>query len=156
MSTHVVAVDVLRRELDESTGILRSERLITCKQAIPSWILCLVGGKDVSYVREVSEVDVKNRTLTLRSINLTMNQLLSVYETVTYKPNPLNARNSTLFEQEAQIKAYANFRRLCNKIEDWSVERFGSNAKLGKAGFESVLQQVYQKVQDGAFEASKL
>ncbi|KAA8917034.1 hypothetical protein TRICI_000820 [Trichomonascus ciferrii] len=152
MSTHVVAVDTLRREVDPVTGVLTSERLITCKQAIPRWILSLVGGSDVSYVREVSQVDPKTKTLTLRSVNLTMNHLLSVYEIVTYKPDPKDPLHSTKFEQEAQITAYASFRRLCNKIEDWSVERFHQNAALGKAGFESVLQQVSQKVQDGVFK----
>jgi len=151
MSTHVVAVDVLRREIDPSTGVLRTERLITCKQAIPSWLLCIVGGADVSYVREVSEVDPKSRNLTLRSVNLTMNQLLSVYETVSYSPDPQNPFGSTIFSQEAQITAYASFRRLCSKIEDWTVDRFGQNAALGKKGFESVLQQLTQKVQDGVF-----
>lgn len=156
MSTHVIAVDVLRREIDSQSGVLRTERLITCKQAIPSWVLALVGGSDVSYVREVSEVDPRAKTLTLRSVNLTMNTLLSVYETVVYSPNPKDPANSTSFTQEAQITAYASFRRLCNKIEDWSVDRFHQNAKLGKAGFESVLQKVAQKVQEGVFRDEKL
>jgi len=156
MSTHVVAVDVLRREVDASTGVLRTERLITCKQAIPSWLLALVGGQDVSYIREVSEVNPVSRTLTLRSVNLTMNHLLSVYEIVTYSPDPSRPNESTLFTQEAQITAYASFRRLCSKIEDWSVDRFGQNAALGKAGFESVLKQVTQKVQDGVFREAAL
>lgn len=155
MSSHVVAVDTLRREVDPVTGVLRSERLITCKQAIPSWILALVGGSDVSYVREVSEVNPKTKTLTMRSVNMTMNHILSVYEIVTYSPNPENPRASTVFNQEARITAYASFRRLCNKIEDWSVERFGQNAKLGKAGFESVLQEVTKKVQEGVFRENQ-
>lgn len=156
MSTHVVAVDVLRREIDSKTGVLRTERLITCKQAIPSWILALVGGNNVSYVREVSEVDPKLKTLTLRSVNLTMNSLLSVYETVVYAPNAADPHNSTDFSQEAQITAYASFKRLCNKIEEWSVDRFHQNALLGKEGFESVLQKVTQRVQDGVFRDDKL
>lgn len=139
MSTHVVAVDVLRRELDPTSQILTSERLITCKQSIPSWLLYMVGGKDVSYVREVSTVDLNTKTLTLRSVNLTLSNLLKVYETVTYKPDATNPFK-TVFNQEAQITAYATIQRICNKIEDWSVQRFGENAKKGKAGFESVLK----------------
>jgi hypothetical protein len=154
MSTHVVAVDVLRREVDSNTGVLTTERLITCKQSIPKWIMALVGGTNVSYVREVSEVDPRSRTVTMRSVNLTMNNLLSVYETVVYRPDPQNPAMSTLFEQEAQITAYASFRRVCSKIEDWSVERFNHNAKLGRAGFESVLAQVTKKVQEGVFQTS--
>lgn len=156
MSTHVIAVDVLRREVDAASGILRTERLITCKQAIPRWLLALVGGADVSYVREVSEVDPKLKTLTLRSVNLTMNSLLSVYETVVYSPNSEDPQNSTDFSQEAQITSYASFRRLCNKIEEWSVDRFHQNALLGKQGFESVLQKVTQKVHDGVFREEML
>lgn len=158
VSTHVVAVDVLRREVDPVTGVLRTERLITCKQAIPKWILAMVGGTNVSYVREVSEVDPKAKTLTLRSVNLTMNNLLSVFETVVYKPDPVNPLSSTLFQQEAQITAYASFKRICNKIEDWSVERFNQNAQLGKAGFDSVLQKIYERVQECGFreEPAKL
>ena len=151
MSTHVVAVDVLRREVDPVSGVLRTERLITCQQAIPKWILNLVGGSNVSYVRKVSEVDPKAKTLTLRSVNMSMCNLLSVYEVCTYRPNVENDIKNTVFEQEAQITSYASFRKLCNKIEDWTVERFGQNAQLGKKGFESVLQQVTQKVQDGVF-----
>ncbi|VVT57212.1 uncharacterized protein SAPINGB_P005590 [Magnusiomyces paraingens] len=151
MSSHVVAVDVLRREIDPKSGVLRTERLITCQQAIPKWILALVGGSNISYVREVSEVDPQSKTLTLRSVNLTMNTLLSVYETVVYSPNPQNPMASTLFNQEARITAYASFKRICNKIEDWSVERFNQNAKLGKAGFDSVLNKIYEKVQEGVF-----
>lgn len=151
MSTHVIAVDVLRREVDSQTGILRTERLITCQQSIPNWILALVGGTNISYVREVSEVDPKQKTLILRSTNLTMNNLLSVYETVTYRPNIHNPQSSTIFEQEAQITAYASFRRVCNKIEEWSIERFNQNAKLGKQGFDSVLRKIYEKVQEGVF-----
>uniref|UniRef100_A0A060T8N3 ARAD1D04796p n=1 Tax=Blastobotrys adeninivorans TaxID=409370 RepID=A0A060T8N3_BLAAD len=151
MSTHVVAVDVLRREVDPKSGLLTTERLITCQQSIPRWILTLVGGSNVSYVREVSTVDPNTKTLTMRSVNLTMNNLLSVYETVTYTPDPECPHDRTIFRQDAQITAYASFRKVCNKIEDWSFERFGYNAQRGRQGFESVLQKVSQKVQDGVF-----
>ncbi|SCW04123.1 LAFE_0H06436g1_1 [Lachancea fermentati] len=139
VSTHVVAVDVLRRELHDSGKKLKSERLITVKQSVPKWLLMMVGGTNVSYVREVSVVDLDDKTLTLRSCNLTCANLLRVYETVTYKPNPDDPMR-TIFEQEAQITAYASITKLCNKIEEWSVKRFHDNAQKGKKGFDSVLQ----------------
>lgn len=138
VSTHVVAVDVLRREINPATKQLTTERLITCKQSIPGWLLYLVGGKEVSYVREISIVDLNEKTLTLRSINMTMNHLLKVYETVTYSPDQKDPLK-TVFKQEAQITAYATFQKLCNKLEDWGVQRFDENAKKGKKGFDSVL-----------------
>ncbi len=155
-STHVVAVDILRRELNNETGVLTTERLITCKQAIPKWVFALVGGTNISYVREVSEVDPKAKSVVMRSINLTMSNLLGVYEIVTYTPDPEDPERKTIFKQEAQITAYASMRRICNKIEEWSVDRFGHNAKLGKIGFESVLQKVTEKVQEGVFGDNQL
>ncbi|KAG5359182.1 Protein UPS2 [Yarrowia sp. C11] len=142
VSTHVIAVDVLRREVDPNSGVLRTERLITCKQSIPKWLLALVGGEEVSYVREVSEVDPKARTVVMRSTNMTMNNLLLVFETCTYSADPENPATKTVFDQEAQITAFASWKRICNKIEDWTVERFGQNAIKGKLGFEGVLQKV--------------
>lgn len=140
VSTHVIAVDVLRRELDSSGKILTSERLITCKQSVPKWVMMLVGGSNVSYIREVSVVNLDKKSLTLRSCNLTGSNLLKVYETVSYVPHPEDPQRRTLFKQEAQITAYATFTKLCNKIEEWSVNRFHENAEKGKKGFDSVLQ----------------
>lgn len=37
--THVVTVDVLDRTVDPETGIIRTERVLGCKQKAPSWIV---------------------------------------------------------------------------------------------------------------------
>ncbi|KAK6455329.1 PRELI-like family-domain-containing protein [Scheffersomyces xylosifermentans] len=144
ISSHVVSVDVLSRSIDVEKKTLRTERLIGCKQAIPSWLSFLVGGQEYSYVREVSEVDLVNKTLVMKTHNLTMNHLLLVNETVVYKPDP-QLPTRTLFNQSAEFTAYASISRICDKIEDWSVERFGQNAKTGKMAFESVLQTLTEK-----------
>lgn len=139
LATHVVSVDILNREIDAERNVLRTERLIACKQAIPSWLRAIVGGDEYSYVREISEVDLNTKTLTMKSANMTMCNLLLVKETVTYSPDPKMPSERTRFEQEAEITAFLPFSRLCNKIEEWSVERFGQNASIGKRGFEGVL-----------------
>ncbi|AET39255.1 PRELI/slowmo family protein Ecym_4179 [Eremothecium cymbalariae DBVPG len=139
VSTHVIATDVLRRELDASGKRLISERLITVKQSVPQWIMMLIGSTNISYVREVSVVDLETKTLNLRSCNLTYSNLLKVFENVTYSPHPEDPQNKTLFKQEAQITAYAPFTRVCNQLEDWSVQRYHENAEKGKRGFETVL-----------------
>ena len=138
VSTHVVAVDVLRREFQSETQTLRTERLITCKQPIPSWLRPFVGGAETSYVREVSVVDRLGKTVTMRSVNLTMAKVLRVYETVVYRPDPTNSCR-TLFEQTAQMTSSVGWRGIQARIEDWAVERFAHNAGKGKLGFESVL-----------------
>jgi len=140
LSTHVVSVDILDRTIDAERKVLRTERLIGCKQLIPLWLRFIVGGQEYSYVREVSEVDLVNKTLVMKSSNLTLNNLLLVNETVIYSPDG----NRTLFTQLAEITAYALISKLTDKIEQWSVERFGQNAKIGKLGFEGVLSKLQQ------------
>ncbi|KAI5784559.1 PRELI-like family-domain-containing protein [Geopyxis carbonaria] len=146
-SPHVIAVDTLSRDVDLVTGILRSERLITCKQSAPRWLMKFVGA-EVSYVREISEVDPANQTIISRSTNLSGSTILSVQETVIYSPHPDDPAHRTLFTQDARITAYGAFSRLCSAVEDWSVERFGQNAKRGRLGFEAVLEMSAKAFRD--------
>ncbi|KAL3232346.1 Protein UPS2, mitochondrial [Nakaseomyces bracarensis] len=140
VSTHVIAVDVLRRELSSSGRKLVTERLITVKQSVPRWVLLVVGASEKSFVREVSTVDLDTKTLTMRSCNLTFWNIMKVYETVKYTPDELRPDSKTVFEQEAQITVCGTLGRFCSKVEEWSVQRFGENAKKGKMGFDLVLK----------------
>ncbi len=159
ISTHVKSVDVLRREFDPVRQTLTSERLIGCAQNIPRWLSFLTGGINKSYVREVSVVDLKNRKLTMKSCNLTWGSVLKVWETVTYSPDPKNPLCSTKFEQDAEIQASLHC-QIGDKIEQWSVDRFGQNAKKGKVGFDSVLEKLdpvwNEKFNDLSGKTSKL
>ncbi|KAK1760606.1 PRELI-like family-domain-containing protein [Echria macrotheca] len=138
-STHVVAVDTLSRSVDPDTGILRTERLITCRQSAPDWLKKMMGGAmEESQVLETSYVDPARRTVTMVSANLTWSNLINVQETVVYRP--LNA-HQTQFTQEAQITALCGgWQRIKNSIEDTLVKRFRENAVKGKEGFEAVLE----------------
>ena len=157
LSTHVISVDILDRQLINNNQTLRTERLIGCKQPIPRWLSFRVGGATVSYVREVSEVDLISKTLVMKSMNLTMSNLLLVKETVIYKPDEELPLNRTTFLQSAEITAFASLSKLCDKLEDWSVERFGQNAKTGKEAFESVLNKLTSKWEEnGIFENSTI
>ncbi|KAM0715399.1 hypothetical protein Q7P37_008897 [Cladosporium fusiforme] len=135
---HVIGVDVLSRSLDQTTGILRTERLITCKQALPNWLKSFFGSNDTSIVYEVSYVNPKEKSVTMCSQNLTWNELLSVQETVRYTPsqNP----GKTNFDQTAKIIALCGgWQKIKNSIEDVTVDRFSKNAAKGREGFERVL-----------------
>ncbi|KAK3377936.1 hypothetical protein B0H63DRAFT_230587 [Podospora didyma] len=137
-STHVIAVDTVSRSVDPATGILRTERLITCKQPAPDWLKSIFGGLEESQVFETSYVDPANKTVTMVSANLTLSNLISVQETVIYKP--LN-EHQTQFTQDAKITALCGgWQRIKNNIEDTLVKRFRENAAKGKEGFEAVLE----------------
>jgi hypothetical protein len=140
-SPHVIAVDTLSRHLEPSTGILRTERLITCQQTAPGWVIALLGGATTSYVHEVSYVDRANKKVTMCSTNLTWSNLLSVRETVTYQPSKSDPTAKTDFSQDAKITALCGgWQKMRAKIEDASVERFRENANMGREGFEAVLE----------------
>ncbi|TGJ78628.1 hypothetical protein E0Z10_g10136 [Xylaria hypoxylon] len=137
-STHVTAVDTLSRRVDAETGILRTERLITCKQSVPDWLKTVIGCTDCSQVLEVSYVNPAARTVTMVSQNITWANLVRVQETVIYRP--LSA-TQTQFEQSARITALCGgWQRIKNSIEDSLVTRFKENATKGKEGFECVLE----------------
>ncbi|KAJ5238670.1 Protein UPS2 [Penicillium chermesinum] len=140
-ATHVVGVDTISRVIDSKTGILRTERLITCNQSVPQWVLSLFGGSATSHVYEVSYVDPAAKKVTMCSTNLTWSNVLNVRETVVYQPSTISPSTSTQFEQEAKITALCGgWQKIKNKVEEASVERFRENAKRGREGFETVLE----------------
>ncbi|KAF2269251.1 MSF1-domain-containing protein [Lojkania enalia] len=138
---HVIAVDTLSRTIDPETGILRTERLITCKQSAPKWLNQFLGGQDTSLVYETSYVDAKEKKVTLCSMNMTWNDLLSVRETCTYQPSSSAPDARTAFNQRAEITALCGgWQKIKNSIEQFTVERFQQNAAKGREGFEMVLE----------------
>jgi len=141
---HVIAVDTLSRVVDPETGILRTERLITCEQSAPKWILPFLGGPaaEHSLVYETSYVDPASQRLTMCSHNMTLSELLTVRETVQYKPHPTNPESKTTFMQRAEITALCGgWQKIKNKIEAATVDRFAQNAAKGREGFEMVLEK---------------
>ncbi|KIV79978.1 hypothetical protein PV11_07516 [Exophiala sideris] len=140
-ASHVLAVDTLSRHIDADTGILRTERLITCRQNAPQWILTILGGETTSHVYEVSYVDPAAKKVTMCSTNMTWSNLLECRETVVYQPCSGAEKSKTEFKQEARIVAMCGgWQRIRTKIEEASVERFRENAARGREGFEMVLE----------------
>lgn len=137
-STHVIAVDTLSRTVDPDTGILRTERLITCKQSAPKWLLAMMGGNETSHVLETSYVDPETKTVTMCSTNLTFSNLIAVQETVIYRPA---SDFKTQFQQEAKITAVCGgWQKIKNAVEEATVTQFQKNAIKGREGFEAVLE----------------
>ena len=143
-SSHVIAVDTLSRRVDRSTGILVTERLITCMQSAPAVVKTLLGGQCTTHSYEKSYVDPKSKTVTMYSNNMTWNNLLSVRETVIYEPDPQTSEpghERTKFIQEARITALCGgWQKVKGRIEDVTLERFRENARKGREGFEAVLE----------------
>ena len=76
----------------------------------------------------------------MTSYNLTWSDLLNVRETVVYTPSPQDPQRKTRFDQEARITASCGgWAKIRERIETFTLERFGQNAERGRKGFESVL-----------------
>ncbi|GAB5588541.1 Phospholipid metabolism protein [Umbelopsis nana] len=138
--SHVHAVDVLDRKVDPETGVLITERLITVKQNVPTIILKLMGTGYTQYVREISFIDPKQKTLTMDSINLTLSNYMSVAESIKYEEHPTEPAK-TQFTQQAAISAGTKLARWASLVEDFSAKRFQQNADIGREGFNQVLHR---------------
>ncbi|PIL30967.1 hypothetical protein GSI_07136 [Ganoderma sinense ZZ0214-1] len=140
--THVVTIDVVDRSVDPNTGIVRTERILGCKQKAPAWIVKLFGGSEDAFVREVSFIDPSTQTATITSVNLSLSQFATCYESIRYSPA---SQNKTTFHQTAEIQSRVNlWRAASDKLENFLVQRFEQNAQLGKLGFSDVLRQLWE------------
>ncbi|KII93684.1 hypothetical protein PLICRDRAFT_99912 [Plicaturopsis crispa FD-325 SS-3] len=138
--THVVTIDVLDRTVDPNTGIIRTERVLGCKQKTPTWIVKLFGGSEDAFVREISFVDPATQNATITSVNLSLSQFATCFERIRYAPS---SPESTSFIQTAEVQArMALWRSAADRLEGWLVQRFEQNAQLGKVGFSDVLRRM--------------
>ncbi|KAI0047813.1 MSF1-domain-containing protein [Auriscalpium vulgare] len=144
--SHVVTVDVVDRSVDPRTGVIRTERILGCKQRTPVWIVKLFGGSEDAFVREISFIDPSTQTATISSVNLTLSQFATCNEMIHYSPAP---DGRTAFHQTAEIETrVAMWRSAADKLEGWLATRFEQNAQLGKVGFTDVLRQLWEDAKE--------
>lgn len=88
MNPSVVGVDVLDRHVDPS-GKLHSHRLLSTEWGLPSIVKSLIGAaRTKTYVQEHSVVDPVEKTMELKSTNISFTNMVSVDERLIYKPHP--------------------------------------------------------------------
>ena len=141
-ASHVLSVDITDRAGDQSTGILRSTRLISMQQQCPGWVARILGANsDRAFVHEISECDHKYRVMSLKSQNVTFGNLLTVEETCTYQPHPTDS-NKTIFKQEVAVTAVGLNSLVTGKAESTMLGVFQSTASKGKEVLDDVCRMV--------------
>lgn len=70
MNPSVVGIDIIERDVCQSTSVMRTHRLISCKWGLPSWAERFLGGERTSYASEHSELDPKAKCFKLKSKNV--------------------------------------------------------------------------------------
>ncbi|XP_032830733.1 PRELI domain containing protein 3B-like isoform X3 [Petromyzon marinus] len=128
MNPSVVGVDVVGRHVD-AAGQLHSHRLLSTEWGLPSLVRSLLGtGRTKTYIKEHSIVNPTQRTMELKSTNITLTNLVSVDERLVYKPHPDDAEK-TMLVQEAIISVKGV--SLGSYLEGLMASTISANAKKG-------------------------
>lgn len=151
---HVFHVDYLSQTVDPQTGILHTERILTCGQNIPSFLARWLGAEsNRTYFYEQGQVDPRGKTLTLRSTNLCFNNLLAVEECCTYTPSQSSPKQNTVLRQDISIKSFTGWSHIRENIEDFCVNRFFANASKGRMALENAIERIYEEAKEQVLEA---
>ncbi|XP_043945914.1 PRELI domain containing protein 3B isoform X2 [Protopterus annectens] len=145
MNTSVVGVDVLERHVD-ATGKLHSSRLLSTEWGIPSVVKSLIGSNRTwTYVQEHSVVDPAEKTMELKSRNITFTNLVSVDERLVYKPHPQDSEK-TVLTQEAIISVKGI--SLSSYLEGMMANTISSNANKGREAMEWVIRRLNTEIEE--------
>ena len=68
MNPHIVAIDVVDRKVEN--GVLKTHRLISADWGLPRWAVRILGQDQTCHASEHSEVDPRNKSMTLMSKNV--------------------------------------------------------------------------------------
>lgn len=105
------------------------------------------GGNRACYASEHSCIDLERKVMSLRSRNLTFNNVINVEEKLTYTIHPED-NQKTLLRQEAQITV-RNV-PLIDYMEDTLAKKINGNAHKGRQAIEYVIKQINEITDDSA------
>ncbi|XP_077316375.1 PRELI domain containing protein 3B [Lithobates pipiens] len=145
MNPSVVGVDVLDRHVDNS-GKLHSDRLLSTEWGMPSLVKSIIGAtRTRTYVQEHSVVDPAEKTMELKSTNITFTNMVSVDERLVYKPHPQDNKK-TILTQEAIISVKGV--SLSSYLEGMMANTISSNASKGRDALEWVIGKLNSELED--------
>lgn len=139
LASHVVSTDVLSREVDDQTGILRTQKLIGLEQKVPGILNKILGLPQVLYFLEVSEADSKNKRYRSTTTNVDLRHVAILEEICEYQPNPSGLFSQTLYTHRASVNMTGAFSKL-SAVEDVALHAFKKNSYRGRELLESVLR----------------
>ncbi|KAG0730539.1 Protein slowmo [Chionoecetes opilio] len=134
----VVGTDVIERRV--TGGVLHTHRLISSRWGLPNWAQKILGSDRVCYGYEHSEVDPEERTMTMRTRNLTFASTVSMDERLVYSPDPNNSGN-TVLRQETIITVKGV--PLTSYMENYLINSISNNSfKRGGCAFTESLAPI--------------
>jgi len=142
----ILSIDFLKRELDTTTGILHTTRLVTIKSSAPTWLSKLCGLPTKWYFIEKGKIDPKNQKMVLKSRNVSLNQIAIMKETCIYTPHP-EIPHWTLFRQRGLVTAFPL--GVSRKIEELCVQTYKQNSGKGKELMEQAIARIKKEAEEG-------
>ncbi|KAL4235048.1 PRELI-like [Mactra antiquata] len=145
----VEGIDVVDRHVD-SKGVLRSHRLLSTRWGLPNWAIKLIGADGVGHASEHSQVDPANKTMEMKTRNITFCNMITIDEKLVYSPHATE-KNKTCVKQEAVINVYGV--PLGSWIESYVCDSISKNASKGREAMDHVMNTIKQEtvqIQKGA------
>ncbi|KAL1935469.1 hypothetical protein VTP01DRAFT_4609 [Rhizomucor pusillus] len=141
-ASHVLAVDVLDRHVDER-GVLHTTRLVLKKGKTPKWFPEHLIKNSQAFIIEESEVDPKSMTMVTRTKNLNHVRVMQIVETQIFKQHAENPE-WTSCKSEACIVSRFGW-GMAGKIELFGQSTFAKNASKARKGMRHILQMIREK-----------
>ncbi|KAF8936295.1 PRELI-like family-domain-containing protein [Dissophora ornata] len=138
-ASHVVGCDVIDRQVDPETGVLRTTRLILKQGVLPRWGRHMIKNPD-AYIIEESEVDPRTQTMVTRTKNLNHVRVMQVEETQTFTVHPENSK-WTQVKTEARIISELRW-GLTGRVESFGINKFMDNSAKARKGMAHILERL--------------
>jgi hypothetical protein len=135
----VLSVDIIEKKFNPEENTLKTKRLMILESTLPKWLNSMFGLGNRAVFLEESTIDLKNKTMTLASQNVTFDSLIKMEETCTYTIDKEN-ENWTNLKQVAKATAYTF--TLASTIENLIVSKFKTNAAQGREIMEAAIDLV--------------
>lgn len=139
----VVGTDVVDRRV--VNGVLHTHRLISSRWGLPSWAQTILGAERVCYGYEHSEVDPSDKTMSMRTRNLTFSSTVSLDESLVYSPHPEDS-DKTVLRQETIITVMGV--PLSSYMENYLANSISNNSNKGRDAMEYVISKINLEVEE--------
>lgn len=142
----VLSVDLLKREFDPETGVLKTRRLITMDINVPSWVSKVFGISSRVYFLEDAEINSQTKAITTTSRNLSFSNLVESIEKCSYHQH--ENKRWTLFQQSANVRA-TGFMGFGSTIEELMMSTFRNNVNKGRDIMEQTINLIKREADEG-------
>jgi len=143
----VVAVDLIKKDYDPETGILKTRRLITMDMNVPGWVSKLFGISARAYFVEDAIIDSNTKTISTTSRNVSFSNLVESVENCVYEQHAEN-NGWTNFVQTANVRA-TGFYGFGSAIEDLMMNSFRKNVSKGRELMELTINSIKKEAEEG-------